>query len=71
MRTKATELQGIFESIEAKFGANAVKDIFEKFGDYELPPLFVDSYPQAVSSDSDDTFTSDDDSLGCSLKSIV
>jgi len=69
MRTKAIALQGIFESIEAKFGAEAVKNIFKKFGDVDVPMSVVDTYyplPSAVSSDSDDTFTSDDDSTGCS-----
>ena len=55
---------GIFESIEAKFGAEAVKNIFNKFGGFHIPTPFVETYPLLVSSDSDDT--SDDDSLGCS-----
>ena len=66
MRTKASALQGIFESIEAKFGAAEVKNIFMKFGNVDLPTPFIETYPLEVSSDSDDTFTSDDDSLGCS-----
>jgi hypothetical protein len=65
MRTKASALQGIFESIEAKFGAEAVKNIFKQFGDFDLPTPFVETYPLLVSSDSDDT-SDDDDSLGCS-----
>ena len=52
--------------IEAKFGAAEVKNIFMKFGNVDLPTPFIETYPLEVSSDSDDTFTSDDDSLGCS-----
>eukprot|EP00984_Skeletonema_dohrnii_P027542 scaffold17096_cov84-Skeletonema_dohrnii-CCMP3373.AAC.1 len=44
MRTKAIALQGIFESIEAKFGAEAVKNIFKKFGDVDVPMSVVDTY---------------------------
>ena len=67
MKTKASALQAIFESIEAKFGAEAVKNIFKQFGDAYVPTSIVDTYslPLAVSSDSDDTLTSDDDSFGC------
>ena len=67
MKTKASALQAIFESIEAKFGAEAVKNIFKQFGDADVPTSIVDTYslPLAVSSDSDDTLTSDDDSFGC------
>ena len=67
MKTKASALQAIFESIEAKFGVEAVKNIFKQFGDADVPTSIVDTYPlpSAVSSDSDDTLTSDDDSFGC------
>ena len=72
MRSKAVALQGIFESIEDKFGAEAVKNIFKQFGDFDLPATFVETYPlAAVSSDSDDTISSDDDSLACSQTVIV
>ena len=66
MKTKASALQAIFESIEAKFGVEAVKNIFKQFGDADVPTSIVDTYPlpSAVSSDSDDTLTSDDDSCG-------
>ena len=63
-------MQAIFESIEAKFGAEVVKNIFKQFDDVDLPMSFVDrstyQMPLAVSSDSDDISTSDDDSISCS-----
>lgn len=60
-------MQAIFESIEAKFGAEVVKNIFKEFDGVDLPTSFVDTYPMplAVSSDDDDNFTSDDDSISC------
>lgn len=70
MKTKAGALQAIFESIEAKFGAEAVKNIFKQFGDVDVPTSIIDTYPIAVSSDSDDTLTSDDESFGCSQQAI-
>jgi hypothetical protein len=69
-RSKAIALQGIIDSIEDKFGADAVKNIFKQF-DFDFPTTFLETYPFMVSSDSDDTITSDDDSLGCSLNTIV
>lgn len=71
MRSKSVVLQGIFESIEGKFGADAVKNIFKQFGDFNLPTTFVETYPLAVSSDSDDTISSDEDSLDCPQNLIV
>ena len=71
IKTRVTTLQAIFESIEVKFGAETVRDIFEKFGGLDVPTMFVDNRPQAVSSDSDDTFTSDDDSFGYSRKESI
>ena len=70
MRSKSVVLQGIFESIEGKFGAEAVKNIFKQFGDFNLPTT-VETYPLAVSSDSDDTISSDEDSLDCPQNLIV
>ena len=72
MKSKAGALQAIFESIEAKFGAEAVKNIFKQFGDVGVPTSIVDTFPLplAVSSDSDDTLTSDDESFGCSQQAI-
>ena len=70
MRSKSVVLQGIFESIEGKFGAEAVKNIFKQFGDFNLPTTFVE-YPLAVSSDSDDTISSDEDSLDCPQNLVV
>lgn len=68
VRSKTSTMQAIFESIEAKFGAEVVKNIFKQFDGVDLPKSFVDTYPipPAVSSDSDDNFTSDDDSISCS-----
>ena len=70
VRSKTSTMQAIFESIEAKFGAEVVKNIFKQFDDVDLPMSFVDrstyQMPLAVSSDSDDISTSDDDSISCS-----
>ncbi len=68
VRSKTSTMHAIFESIEAKFGAEVVKNIFKQFDGVDLPTSFVDTYPMpsAVSSDSEDNFTSDDDSISCS-----
>ena len=71
IKRRATTLQAIFDSIEVKFGAETVRDIFEKFGDLDVPTILVDTCPRAVSSDSDDTFTSDDDSFDYSRKESI